>query len=146
MTTAREIAELRQEVIRLKQQVQQRPIIVPTRNGGPPPERLLSILGGNLTSIGVDGIRYAPSVTAAAVYDPNVDTVYPNGLGYGQLFIDGVVQNSNVLIRHNFLGYIGPVLRRFLLPVLGAETLSFTTSGGSPVTTLMTVYTFKSHI
>jgi hypothetical protein len=106
--------------------------------------RTLCVIGGNAAIIGgsIEGITYLETLaTLTQEYDPNTDTVYPAGLGYGFLFINGVRQAGNVLIRHNFYGNQWAVLGSALLRVCGTETVTYDPGGGAPIIS-MTAYTF----
>jgi hypothetical protein len=121
--------------------IKQRPWVVSPGGAASSAYQTLSVLGGNAALIGggIEGIQYASTVTPAAVYDPDVTTVYPAGLGYGVLFNNGVRQAGNVLIRHDYYGNQWAVLQSALLRVAGTVSLSYD-PGTGPVT--MTCYTF----
>lgn len=124
-------------IARLRQELAMRPIRVPTRGGGSvQPKQSIQIIGGNTVS-GADCIKYASTVTPAAVYDPDVTTAYPDGLGRGWLFINGVIQSRRVLVRHAFVGYERPVFASSVWGVLATTSLSYD-PGTGPVS--MTAY------
>lgn len=93
--------------------------------GGTASLKQVRILYGQTLTSGVNVIKYAASVTPAAVYDPAVDTSYPAGLGNGYLYLDGVVQDDLVLVRHDFAGDQAPLLSGRVLLVVGTETLTY---------------------
>jgi hypothetical protein len=138
----REMDALREDVRKLRAAVRMRPITTVRGGGGATvdPYRVISILGGNTSTIGnsIEGIVYASTVTPAAVYDPDVDTAYPDGLGYGILFEDGV-DAGNVLVRHSFIGYPTPILAGDLVRVSGTGTITYDPGSGD---VSMTVYLF----
>jgi hypothetical protein len=124
--TRRELDTLRTDLRRLRSQT-------PLRL---PPARVtrtyhLKLIGGNELDSGQDGIIYAASVTPLAVYDPEVDTTFPDGLARGWLFIDGARQAERVLIRHDFLGHTGAFIGGTHLSVTGTTTLTY---DGTPMT------------
>ena len=117
---------------------------VPARwaqGGSAPSSRVLVIGGGNAALIGsgLEGIQYASSFTAAAAYDPNVTTVYPSGLGWGYLFVNGVQKDGKVLIRHNFFPYPACMIAGHPVWTFGTTSVVFTPSGGGAVVN-MTAY------
>ena len=104
--------------------------------------RSLMIDRGNDATIGnnLKGIVYNPSpITPTAVYDPNTDTTFPDGLGRGILFVDGVQQAGYVLVLHNFSGAPFPVIAGDLVRIAGTTTLTYD-PGSGPVS--MTAYLF----
>lgn len=100
--------------------------------GGSVNELRIIIIGGNTVS-GIDCIAYAASVTAGAVYDPNVTAVYPTGMGRGWLYLNGSNQ-GRVLVRHNLASYSGPIISGERVVATGTTTVTY--SG-----TAMTCYT-----
>jgi len=125
-------------IARLRQEMAMRPIRVPTRGGGSvQPKQSIQIIGGNTVS-GIDCIKYASTVTPAAVYDPDVDTAYPDGLGRGWMWVNGA-RSSRVLVRHWLLAWPYPVLPPRLLRVAGTTSISYD-PGTGPVS--MTCYLF----
>jgi hypothetical protein len=109
------------------QAIQRRSIQVPSRFGrsGPGPVLHVMLIGGNELDSGQDGLIYAATVTPAAVYDPEVDTTFPDGLARGWLFVDGVRQAERVLIRHDFIGHTGAFIGGTHLSVTGTTTLTY---------------------
>ena len=106
--------------------------------------RTIAIIGGNAAQIGgsIEGIQYIETLaTLTQAYNPNVDTVYPAGLGYGVLFVDGVRQPGNVLVRHNFVALGWAVLGSALVRPCGTVSLSYTPGGGGPAIA-MSAYIF----
>lgn len=83
------------------------------------------IIGGNPLSSGIECIQYAASVTPLAVYDPDVDTAYPNGLGNAWLYIDGILQTNRILVRHSFTGDQSPILSGRIVALNGREILTY---------------------
>ena len=109
-----------------------------------PSYRTISIIGGNTAQIGgsIEGIQYIETLaTLTQAYNPNVDTVYPAGLGYGALFVDGVRQPGNVLVRHNFVALGWAVLGSALVRPCGTVSLTYTPGGGGPAIA-MSAYIF----
>lgn len=102
--------------------------------GTPEPRRMVWISGGNILATGHEAIQYAASVTPTAVYDPDVDTAYPVGLGNGWLFVNGVMQLNRVLIRHDFTGYTQPLLAGRIMGVRGTSTLYYPAEPDGPMT------------
>lgn len=98
---------------------------------------VVDVGNGDIIGNDLEGIVYAPSVTPADVYDPNVDTVYPAGLGCGFLYINGELQSGKVLIRHNYAHYPVPLLTGTVLSSPGTTTLTYD-PGTGPVS--MTAY------
>lgn len=117
----------RDRIRRLEQELAALRAQVPVRTPRARRERDIwaQIIGGNPLASGIEAIQYAASVTPLAVYDPDVDTAYPNGLGNAWLFIDGKRQLDRVLVRHNFIGDQTPVLSGRPVQVFGSETLTF---------------------
>lgn len=116
------------------QELQRRSMQVPSRTGrsaGAASLRTLRIIGGNLATLAVEGIGYAETVTAAAVYDPDVTTVYPLGLGNAWLFVDGVRQPNRVLVRHEWIGDQTPLLSGRMVAVRSTGIITF---GGTDMT------------
>ena len=110
----------------------------------PPSYRTISIIGGNTAQIGggIEGIQYIETLAALSqAYNPNIDTVYPAGLGYGVLFVDGVRQPGNVLVRHNFVALGWAVLGSALVRPCGTVSLTYTPGGGGPAIA-MSAYIF----
>lgn len=143
--SAVELQNLKIQVATLRNELRQRPIIT---SRTPPAtvvqNKTLVVIGGNAAQIGnsLEGIQYAsapPTLTQA--YDPDVDTVYPAGLGRGYLYINGEPQANRVLIRHDFAPYPPPVLVGTLLRPAGTVTLTYDPGGGGAVVT-MTAYRF----
>ncbi len=83
------------------------------------------IIGGNILSTGHEAIQYAATVTPAALYDPDVTTVYPNGLGNCWVYVGGTRLANRALCRHNFTGYSQPLLAGRIMSVSGVESLTF---------------------
>jgi hypothetical protein len=107
--------------------------------------RTIAIIGGNTALIGgsVEGIQYAATMAALTqAYDPNTDTVYPAGLGYGVLFVNGVRQPGYVLVRHNFYGHQWAVLASMLVRPCGTEQLTYDPEEEEEPTVTMTAYIF----
>jgi hypothetical protein len=139
----RDRASLERTVEQLTERLRQVPAEWPEQ-GEAAPYKTLCVIGGNAAIIGgsIEGVTYLETLaTLTREYDPNTDTVYPAGLGYGVLFINGVRQAGNVLIRHNFYGNQWAVLGSALLRVCGTETVTYDPGGGAPIID-MTAYTF----
>lgn len=124
MSTAdiqRRMDRLESELIRLRQQV-------PLRIGAIPSsavvDRWVQIIGGNPLASGFECIQYAPSVTPLALYDPDVDTAYPTGLGNGWLWEDGE-RIGRVLVVHDYEGDQTPADSGRPVAVNGTTTLTY---------------------
>lgn len=92
--------------------------------GGSAPDLWIKTIGGNPLASSLETIQYSATVTPAAVYDPEVDTVYPTGLGNGYLITDGVIGNK-VLVRHSYAVDPSPLLSGRPVRVNGTEILSY---------------------
>jgi hypothetical protein len=143
--TDREMQFLRQSVTELRRELAIRPVRIPPRGGAgsAPRQLLLSIIGGNDLGSGAQGIKYTPSLTLPVGYDPDVDAVYPNGMGRAALYVNGVLQPNNVLVRHDFVGWTGPLLAGYLLPVLGTISIVISPVPTPPLPPTNTLYTVK---
>ncbi len=107
---------------------------LPSRWGAPVPSITRAvIIGGNPFASGLEGIAYAASVAPLAVYDPDVDTAFPDGLGTCWVYINGLRQLHKYLFRHNFLGDQSRLITSREVGIIGSETLSF---GGTDMTAL----------
>lgn len=116
-----QVAELEQEVADLRERLRQVPgVFSPSSDQ---PKLAIQIIGGNTVS-GLDCIKYASTVTPAAVYDPDVDAAYPDGLGRGWLWSNGV-RGSRVLVRHWLSAWPFPLQPPRLLRVAGTTTISY---------------------
>lgn len=102
-----------------------RKLLRPTRGGSVPPFRRVVIIGGNTLSGGLVGIKYALSVTPLALYDPDIDTSYPDGLGNAWDHLDGIRQANRVLVRHAFTGFTQPLTEGQPMAVVGSVILTF---------------------
>lgn len=99
-----DIREIQREQRRMWAEIYQRPIKVKGGGGSVQHVYQLVIIGGNLLSDGItEGIKYSssPIVDVPAIYDPEVDTSFVDGIGRGYLYIDGVLQTLRVLILHD---------------------------------------------
>lgn len=131
-----QVAELEQEVADLRERLRQVPgVFSPSSEAQP--KLALQIIGGNTVS-GIDCIKYASTVTPAAVYDPDVDTAYPDGIGRGWLWSNGV-RSRRVLILHGFAGFPYPVQAGRIFRASGTESISYD-PGTGPVS--MACYLF----
>ena len=106
----------------------------------PAPVKFVKVIGGNLISSSIEAVQYSATISITQEYDPNVDTVYPIGLGNGKLYLDGIPQDGNCLIRHNFTGEQMAIQSGRCVAVLG--TVSIPVSGSDPHVDLLahTVY------
>lgn len=97
--------------------------IIPAMAGGgsAAPHRVLEIIGGQTVS-GIDCIKYAASLSLTQSYDPNTDTVLPDGLGRAWLWTDGV-RGGRVLVRHQFIPWPRPVCQGEALRVAGTVSI-----------------------
>jgi hypothetical protein len=87
-------------------------------------DRWVQIIGGNPLASGFECIQYAPSVTPLALYDPDVDTSYPTGLGNGWLWEDGE-RIGRVLVVHDYEGDQTPADSGRPVAVNGTTTLTY---------------------
>lgn len=102
--------------------------------------QFVQAIGGQTLASGHAAITYAASLASLSqLYNPDVDLVYPTGLGNGWLWTNGARAASRVLIRHNYLGYTAPFLAGRRLRVAGTETL--TVASGPDIGATMTAYT-----
>jgi hypothetical protein len=127
-------------VAALTDRVAARPAIAGKAGGGSEPERLVSIIGGNLLGSGAYGIKFVSALpTVDKFYDPDVDTTFPDGLGYATYYVDGVLEPENVIVIHDWTIYRAPLISGLVLPVRGTMTIPITPT---PVTgpTTITVY------
>jgi hypothetical protein len=100
--------------------------------------QVLQIIGGQ-TINGVDAIEYvADDPTLSAFYDPDVDTVYPSGLGTAWLMDDAGRQARRVLVRHDFAGATAPMIGGWVYLTRGTRVL--TVSSGPDAGRTMTTY------
>ncbi len=113
-----------------------------------PPQRMgrvliLQIIGGNLQS-GVQMIQYvdaASDPSLSATYDPDVDTVYPTGIGNAQLLGTGAVTPPKVLVRHDFAGFTDPLMAGDAYLVSGVRPI--TIASGGHAGEVLTFYTVR---
>lgn len=131
-----QVAELEQEVADLRERLRQVPGVF-SPSSEEQPKLAIQIIGGNTIS-GIDCIKYASTVTPAAVYDPDVTTAYPDGLGRGWLWSNGA-RIGRVLVRHAFLALPYPMQIGRVLRVAGTASISYD-PGTGPVS--MTCYLF----
>ena len=98
MKPAREIELLWAEVRRLKQSLAKRPIKPP--KGSSTALMTVTITGGNTLTTGQAGIKYSSSLitTVPSLYDPNVTSSFADGIGRGQLRINGTLQTGFYLV------------------------------------------------
>ena len=101
--------------------------------GSAVPRLRLQIIGGNELASGIPTIQYSATVTPLAVYDPDVDTVYPTGLGNAWLWVNDEI-DSRVLARNRFAGDQAAWFSGRFLDVTGTEILTYSATD-------MTVYT-----
>ncbi len=99
----------------------------------------LQIIGGNsLGSSGQAGIGYQASLTLSALYNPDVDVVYPTGLGNAWLWVDGQRQTTRVLVVHDASNYQTPLLAGVRRRVLNTTVL--TVASGADAGSTMVAY------
>lgn len=116
--------------------------VIPRMGGGAvAPHRMLSLIGGNLLTGGVQGLKYAADpLTLTDAWDPNTDPVMDDGIGRAVLYVDGQPQADYVLIRHNFPAWPAPLVTGQRVAVLG--TVSLVYDAGGPDEATLTAYTF----
>ncbi len=92
--------------------------------------RIVQIIGGNLQN-GVATIKYVSSTTGIVLpraYDPTVDTVYVDGLGYGDLYTSGSLSSTRVLVRNDYDGFADSLMGGDCWPVQGFDVLTYGTT------------------
>jgi hypothetical protein len=120
--TVAQVAQRNGEMLQqIKADLAARPLIPAVAGGAAAAQLRLLIIGGN-TSNGVNCIKFASSVTPAKVYDPDVDTTYPDGLGRAVLFVDGV-DSGRVLVRHLFESWKAPLIGGQVMRVTGTAKI-----------------------
>ncbi len=106
MGDAQEIRRLRRELELLRRRIEQRPVLI----GAPQlvDRRILIDQGQTLESEDL-GIKWSsdPITELASAYDPDTTTEYPDGIGRGTLYINGVAQDGYVLVINDSLAGIG---------------------------------------
>lgn len=105
-------------------------------------ERLLALqIIGGYTLSGIDCVRYAAGLTPSQAWDPEVHTSgYDAGLGRAWLFVDGVMQPTRVLVRHDWSAHPRPLISGQRIQTHGTVALTYDPGGGGTVVT-MTAYT-----
>lgn len=84
------------------------------------------ILGGNLQN-GVGTIKYvAGTIAVPQLYNPLVNVVYVDGLGYGDLFYPNSLIPTRVVVRHDFFGHPDSLLASDSWRVWGYDQLAVT--------------------
>ncbi len=98
MKLIRDLNGMQAQIDRLEREIAH----LPSRwsGGGAQPFTVVKITGGNTLVTGQDGIKYSSSAitTVGADYDPDVDTSFADGIGRGDLYINGVLQTGKVLV------------------------------------------------
>ncbi len=97
------------------------------RLGGTPRPLTVQIIGGNLQN-GVATIKYVASTVTLALtrtYDPTVDTVYIDGLGYGDLSSAGSLTTTRVLVRNDYDAFADSLMGGDAWLVQGFDTLDY---------------------
>lgn len=107
----REFNEMVRRVAKLEQELAQRPL----RGGGgsSTPVFSLVIVGGNTLSDGSTlGIKKVSSAITSvpSAYDPTITSAFIDGIGRAQLWINGAVQSSFVLVVHDSRTSFGEAL------------------------------------
>lgn len=132
-------ANERQELLGRIAKLEQLTRRIPSRfagGGAASSVKVLVIIGGNTLAAGVPGIKYsAGPIVPTQVYDPEVDSVYPDGMGRANLYVNGVLQPLRVLVRHNYAAYKAPIIGGSQVTVFGTDSLIYSA-------TTMTLYTF----
>lgn len=101
--------------------------------------QVVQVIGGQTIS-GVDCIQYqGTDLTLSQLYDPDVDTVYPDGLGRGWLMTDQGQPDQRVLIRNDFTGLAAPMVGGWVYLVRNVTTL--VVASGADAGKSMDVYT-----
>jgi len=59
---------------------------------------VLQIIGGNLSSNSVLGIKYNPGAILSAAYNPDITTSFADGFGNAYLFVNGALSQNKVLV------------------------------------------------
>ena len=128
-------------MIRLEEQLRQRPIRTAIRGGAGQPYYQLQVGGGNALTTGQIGIIYNPAYNAvtgpfpSAAWNPllmpsGMDT----GLGWGYLYINGAMQTAQVLIWNNNPGIPYTALSGRRFRGVGTTVLPVGSAGGAPLT------------
>lgn len=116
-TPAMAISRLQTDVVAVQSRLQNMPV-VPARTQ-PVATRLARIIGGNLLN-GVQQIAYvADPLTITALYDPDVDTSYIDGIGNIWLFDEAGQPNRRALLRQNNPTYLDPLPINETIEVVG---------------------------
>ena len=133
-----EVQHLRRQVLDLKAQHAVRPVLNPSRSAYP---QLLTcqLIGGQISN-GVDILQYAAygdlysgMEESDFAYDPDTDTAYIVGLGYGVLYDTKGLQTANVLVRHSWLGFTDSFAAGYRVVVGTAYSLAVAGGGSIPV-------------
>ncbi len=98
----------------------------------------LQIIQGQEIATGQYAINYSASLTLTQLYDPDVDTTYPSGLGNAWLWTNGARSTGRVLVRHDATDYQFMLLAGVRRRVLGTTTL--TVASGIHAGETMTAY------
>ena len=126
--SARELQDLRERM-------RQVPATFPVAPAAAP-RMHVQVIGG-YTVDGIDLIRYAASLTLTQAWDPDTDTSgYPAGLGRGWLVVNGVLQTSRVLIRHDWSAHPNALISGARLVTLGTVALTYDPGGGGAIVTM----------
>lgn len=88
------------------------------------PTAVVQVIGGQIVGE-VDCIQYEEDdPTLDQLYDPDVDTDYPPGMGRGWLMGANGRRLTRVLIRHDFSGTSSPLIGGWVYVVRGTTTLT----------------------
>lgn len=143
MTSRYDQDRMASRMIRLEEQIRQRPIRVPIRGGTAAAYITIQVGGGNTLSSGQTGITYNPNYNAAvgpypsSAWNPNLSPVAMDpGLGWGFLYINGVLQQSQVLIWNQNAGTPYALLSGRTMHSPGTASLPV----GGPTGQLLTFY------
>jgi hypothetical protein len=134
-TVPQAVQRLQQVVRDIQSDTQHRLIIPPLQRIQT--TQIVQVIGGQVED-GVDIIQYSlADPTLAKVYDPDVDTTYPAGLGRGWLMDARGHQVERVLVRNDFAGMAMPLVGGWSYIVGRTTTLDLSSSSappGSPAT------------
>lgn len=135
-TVPQAVQRIQRDMRQLQSESQRRIII-------PPLERVsnklvVKIIDGNLSGDTASILYYATDPTLSALYDPDVDTSYPTGLGRAWLMDESGQQLQRVLVRHDFSGAQAPLVAGWVYKVRGTRYL--TVASGPDAGRTMLVY------
>ncbi len=101
MSYEKEIAQLWREIKELRAGLAQRPLRVAP--GGSVTLRRIVVIGGQTLATGQDGIKYSvDEITEVPdAYDPDVDTAFIDGIGVGNMYLNGILSGKVLIVLDN---------------------------------------------